>query len=399
MGGSTRPRISLPLRLSLLGVLSVVTALGAATLAFNVFERWQLASEAATSIDETLGWENGDEPLATRRVEVIWATSDWQLVEPIPDRRDRSGQRAREPYGHLALTEMERELVAWCAQQDDQGVLWLADLKDGTCYAKAISLSSEDIRYAIAYVDVTAQLSLIGVVNLAFLAIAVVGGLIAAWAGWRAGRRIDEANAAQKRFYENMSHELKTPLAAIRGYAEGSAAGVVDPKHASIAIVRESERMSRQIEQILDISRLEAGSVRLEKQSIAVDDFVQDCLMPFEGLVRTRGIEVRLELKEVVMRADPDLFAHALENVISNAVRHADSYVSMRLDEHELAVENDGDIPSAAEMPHLFDRFHTGTNGGTGIGLALAREIVELHGWHIDATRGDKTLRMTIRFA
>ncbi len=361
MGGSTRPRISLPLRLSLLGVLSVVAALGAATLAFNVFERWQLASEAATSIDETLGWENGDEPLATRRVEVIWATSDWQLVEPIPDRRDRSGQRAREPYGHLALTEMERELVAWCAQQDDQGVLWLADLKDGTCYAKAISLSSEDIRYAIAYVDVTAQLSLIGVVNLAFLAIAVVGGLIAAWAGWRAGRRIDEANAAQKRFYENMSHELKTPLAAIRGYAEGSAAGVVDPKHASIAIV--------------------------------------DCLMPFEGLVRTRGIEVRLELKEVVMRADPDLFAHALENVISNAVRHADSYVSVRLDEHELAVENDGDIPSAAEMPYLFDRFHTGTNGGTGIGLALAREIVELHGWHIDATRGDKTLRMTIRFA
>lgn len=417
-------------RMATIAAGSVLVAMLAAIISFNCFEAWQLEREAMASLEEAIGWESGDAPLATRSVEFLSVESE----EGVPTGeigagrrggRDSTGARSaeepagahpggdvggthsgEEPDGAYAMfqnTELEEDLLAWFLSRretnpQEASFAQRVALAHGVCYARAIGVARKDGSFEryIAYVDVTAQTQLMRLVNVAFVAIAILTTGIAVLLGWRAGKNVEEANEAQTRFYENMSHELKTPLAAIRGYAEGSLLGVVDQQHASTSIVRETERMSRQVEQILDMSRLEAGAIVPQKEEVVVAEFVQDCLMPFEGIARMRNIDVRLDLGAGVVRADVDLFAHALENVLSNAMRHAASFVAIHSDAAGIEVENDGDIPSPAELNVLFDRFHSTSVGGTGIGLALTREIVELHGWHIEASVGDATLIITI---
>ena len=442
--------VQLPIRwrMATIAAGSVLVAMLAAIISFNCFEAWQLEREAMASLEEAIGWESGDAPLATRSVEFLFVASeegvptgeigagrrggrdsigtrsggdvggtrsseepDGAYTAEEPDGTHpggdvggtRSGEEPDGAYAMLQNTELEEDLLAWFLSRretnpQETNFAQRIALAHGVCYARAIGVARKDGRFEryIAYVDVTAQTQLMRLVNVAFVAIAILTTGIAVLLGWRAGKNVEEANEAQTRFYENMSHELKTPLAAIRGYAEGSLLGVVEQQHASTSIVRETERMSRQVEQILDMSRLEAGAIVPQKEEVVVAEFIQDCLMPFEGIARMRNIDVRLDLGAGVVRADVDLFAHALENVLSNAMRHAASFVAIRSDAAGIEVENDGDIPSTAELNVLFDRFHSTSVGGTGIGLALTREIVELHGWHIEASVGDATLIITI---
>ena len=228
------------------------------------------------------------------------------------------------------------------------------------------------------------------------LIVRLIASLLAALAGFAAGRGIERAQEAQKRFYENMSHELKTPLAAIRGYAEGARSGVVDANDAMLAIERESGKMAGQIDEILGLSRLESGAVALRKETVDVGDFVQDCLMPFEGAVRAKDLQVDLDLAPGTVEADRDLFDHALSNVLSNAVRHAQSEMLVSFDGKAIRVANDGDLPTENQLAHLFDRFYAGDGGSTGIGLAIAREIVTLHGWEIGAAEQERRLVIEI---
>ena len=120
--------------------------------------------------------------------------------------------------------------------------------------------------------------------------------------------------------------------------------------------------------------------------------------MPLEGAVRTKGLEVQLELASGEVMADVGLFDHALSNVLSNAVRHAQSCIKVTYDGARLAVFNDGGTPSEEQLPHLFDRFHAGEGGSTGIGLAIAKEVATLHGWDISARAIDDGLEIAFVF-
>lgn len=385
-------------RLSIIAAASVILTMATAIIAFNSFELWQLRRESQASLTEAIYWENGDAPLATRAVEFLPLEMNGQLVQENPSESLRNGEDRMSTFDEYGYTEMEQDLATWYANNPTLDSSRMIQLAHGTCYAEMVHPEPGDDVLVVAYVDVTAQIQLLHMVNLAFVAISILGCMIATWLGWRAGKSVEEANEAQKRFYENMSHELKTPVAAIRGYAEGALLGVVEPRRANESIVRESERMTRQIEQILDLSRLEAGAIVPEKEHVEMAEFLQDCLMPFEGIVRTRNLDVRLELAEGSVWADPDLLEHAVENVISNAVRHASTFVAIRYDGATLCVENDGSIPNPEELDHIFDRFHTGTEGGSGVGLALTHEIMMLHGWRIVAERTEQTLLITIAF-
>ena len=370
-----------------MGLGGVLVAMVAATIVFNLFETWQIGAEAEASLDSTIGWEGSSKAPATR------ATTYFV--------RNGSGEFADDE--EVAYNDLDWLLLGWSMEHPETGVMARVELDEYTCYVEQAELDErpghdEGTRQLVVYVDVSSQQGLVATVNRVFAGIAIVGGIAAGLAGWFAGRRIEAAEEAQKRFYENMSHELKTPLAAIRGYAEGMETGVVETARGTRAIVRESERMSGLVEQILSLSRLEAGVVVLHREPVEVEDFVQDCLMPFEGIARTRGLDVSLELEPGTIDADPELLGHAVENVLSNAMRHADHEVSVRFDGRALVVENDGVMPDPHDAEHLFDRFYVGKGGGTGIGLALAREIVVQHGWDVRAEVVDGRMRVTITF-
>ena len=374
-------------RLALIAALAVALTMVAATIAFNAFVGWKIESDAKSDIDYALGWSS-DEVGAGRVPGYMYLDSSYNL-DPIEHRRSAQG---------------EIDLAAWFAQHPEEGVVSRVAQDGWTCYAAMVSLDGYYVEYAdqgfedpsgpygqvepsylVVYIDVTGEQALVTTVNTAFAIIGVLGALLAAVAGYAVGRKIDQANDAQKRFYENMSHELKTPLAAIRGYAEGARGGVVDADDAMRAIERESGKMAGMIDEILGLSRLESGAVQLHRETVDVDDFIQDCLMPLEGAVRVKGLHVELDLTAGSVEADRDLFDHALSNVLTNAVRHAESEVLVSYDGRAIRVANDGALPTEDQLAHFFDRFYVGDGGSTGIGLAIAREIALLHGWEIGA--------------
>ena len=260
-------------------------------------------------------------------------------------------------------------------------------------------ITSRSPRVTIAYVDVTGELTLAAHISLIFMAAA--GGLVvlSMVGGYLTGRRLERNDQAQRRFFENTSHELKTPLAVIRGYAEGIQTGVIqDYPRTGAVISAQTEKMSRMVEEILLMARLESGSVSMKKETVRMREFVQDCLMPLEGLVKRRGLEVALELEDGSVHADPDHLDHALTNLLSNAIQYALTRIRITYRDAVLTIRNDCEPLTEDEIRHLFDRFYSGKGGNTGIGLALARDLLNRQGFDISARSEENGLSMMVVF-
>ena len=372
-------------RLALLGALAVVSVMCAATVSFNAFESWHLEREAEASLDESMGWEPDSGIPATRAISYLFLTEDGLDTEDM------------EWYSDLDI-----KLAAWCQDHIVLNQMLRAELEDATCYVEmaAENWNEGGEAYSVCYVDVTDQVALIATVNLVFAVITLIGVAVASAAGWAAGTSLEEADAARKRFFENMSHELKTPLAAIVGNAEGIETGVIEARLAATRITSQAERMATIVNQIMDLSRLEAGQVTPTLERLDLAELVQDALMPFETIARAKSVEVDLTLSDATIEADRDLMSHALENICANAFRHAGSYVRVRADEHSFSVTNDGDVPGEDEVGSLFSRYATtqAAHGGTGIGLALTKEICDLHGFALSAALEGDLLCVRIDF-
>ena len=154
--------------------------------------------------------------------------------------------------------------------------------------------------------------------------------------------------------------------------------------------------MSRLIEEILLSARLDSGAMQLHKETLDLNEFVEECLMPMEGAVISRNLNVNLALSPCRVSADPDRLEQAITNLITNALKYAKSSLFIKLENGQLRMQNDCEYISDNDLSHLFDRFYTGENGNTGIGLALAREIILLHGWKITAGRTSDGIEFVI---
>ncbi len=109
--------------------------------------------------------------------------------------------------------------------------------------------------------------------------------------------------------------------------------------------------------------------------------------MPFEGTVLSRGLQVTLDLQPMTVSADPDKLEHAVSNLLTNALKYARTHIQISCGKGTVFIENDCTNLSDETISHLFERFYTGPDGNTGIGLSLAKELIELHGWQITARR------------
>lgn len=352
----------------------VLLTLAAVIAAFNFAMDRQIRQDSEIALNRNLSWDFSN-----------WEEYDKYLAQTIILDENYSLSNFSGNY-----TPQERSVANWCQENRETDVVRYVHLDNRFYYIQIGKgcYMPEDGMFTAAFVDVTGERALIQSINRVFLFIMAIMGGGGCVAGYAVGTQVEKSQALQKKFYENMSHELKTPLAAIQGYAEGLEVGILeDSRQAGRIISGEARKMSRLVEEILCLARLESGVVTLHKESIRVGEFVENCLLPLEGAIKKRDLQVELQVAEGSISADPEQLEHALMNVLTNAIKYADSRITLQYENGNLIVWNDGDHLSDEDISHLFDRFYTGKGGKTGVGLALAKEITELHGWRLQARR------------
>lgn len=171
---------------------------------------------------------------------------------------------------------------------------------------------------------------------------------------------------------------------------------ITDYQKTGSVIISQTEKMSRLIDDILLMAKLESGSAPLEYTDVEVSEFVQNCLMPLEGAVENRCLAVELRLAGGTIRADENRLDQAFSNLLVNAIRYAKSRIVIVYDGRILSVSNDCDDVEKIDTDHIFERFYTGQNGSTGVGLALAKDIIELHKWKIRADKHNNEICVQI---
>ena len=301
------------------------------------------------------------------------------------------------------VTENEKKLADWCRTHPfPDGAIREISAGKKSYYVLKIQdhYLSDDGKYKwILYVDITSQRHLVHLVEQAELLVMIICAVISVFLGVRMGISLELEQEKQKQFFENASHELKTPLMSIQGYAEGIGNGVIDdPKKASRVILSETDKMRDLVEEILALSRLESSQTKLHMESVILPDVINDCLMALEYEIRKRALDVSMNLEQIKVQADPDQLGRVVMNLISNAVKYAESRIYISCEKNYLRIVNDGDVLDEEEKRHIFDRFYIGKRGGTGIGLALVDEIVAQHGWRIRVDNTAQGVAFTITF-
>ena len=370
------------IKISLLVGLTVAATILFVLVIFNMIRNEQLENQAEQAIDEVV----------EANIEIIYGYDD--ASEFIYEDETESTYYAELIYlteyedknNEYTITTKEEKIVDWYKKHPSD-VMQFANIENASYFIKSVDLSDENGEYILlAYVNVTGEPELIRETNIVLIITAIIIGIIGSIMGYIMGRKLEENELSQRTFFENTSHELKTPLMTINGYAEGLEKGVVtDYKKVGRIINSQTRRMSSLIEDILYISKVESGMVTLQKEKIEVDSYIQDILMPFEGIVMNKGIEITINLNKGYINADPDKLEHAISNLITNAIKYADKRIEIDYTDNRLSIWNDGPTLSDEELSHIFERFYTSSNGNTGIGLALAKEIIKLHGYSINA--------------
>ena len=213
-------------------------------------------------------------------------------------------------------------------------------------------------------------------------------------------RRVDEM---RRRFISDASHEIRTPLTAIGGFAAAIADGTAETEeervHSVSRIVREVERLNRLVNDLLDLSRIESGAVRLEREPVDLPELIVGAVEGLEGETRERGITVELELPGDLPRvyADPDRIYQVLVNLVSNALRFNREEGKIAISAHQengfvrVDVRDTGTGIASDQIQYVWERFRRADSardrqaGGTGLGLAIVRSIVEAHGGAVSA--------------
>ena len=249
----------------------------------------------------------------------------------------------------------------------------------------------EDAYSYVLYVDIGAVMQYSVYLNAVFFAALAVLSVLVCLFGWKLGGYVERAHESQKWFFQNVSHELKTPMMAVQGCAEGIHTGVLDPVGASGVILEETEQMSELVEELLALSRLESGQANAEFHLTDVRELLYDCLRSTEQPAEQKKLRISLRFDEtpVTVNCDEIQLRRAFTNIITNALRYAKEEIQIECKADRgkavVRIRDDGEGIAPELLPHIFDRFFSTRKGGAGIGLALVKETVTLHRGNVRA--------------
>jgi two-component system phosphate regulon sensor histidine kinase PhoR len=209
--------------------------------------------------------------------------------------------------------------------------------------------------------------------------------------------RLKQLERTREEFVANVSHELRTPLSLIKGYVETLIDGAKDNPEVAArflqTIHRNSERLQFLIEDLLTISEVESGRLKMNLQRVQLRPLVEKVLEDFKAQAAARRVTLTNELPDLTAQADADRLQQVLGNLIGNAIRYGRSDGHVNLSGNpadggmiELCVRDDGPGIPAEALDRVFERFYrvdkarSREQGGTGLGLSIVKHIVQGHG-------------------
>ena len=210
-------------------------------------------------------------------------------------------------------------------------------------------------------------------------------------------KRKEAIDEMRKDFIANVSHELKTPIALIQGYAEGLNEGLCEDeesrKYYTEVIMDESEKMNKMVKQLLTLSSLESGNSILHKENFNMTSLTEGVLSSISILIGEKNVEVDFDTsKDIFLYADEFKIEEVVTNYISNAIHHVNDNGIIKIDLSEdernvyFSVYNTGNKIPEKDLSNVWEKFfkvdkaHSRSYGGSGIGLSIVKAIVEAHG-------------------
>lgn len=203
----------------------------------------------------------------------------------------------------------------------------------------------------------------------------------------------------RKGFVANVSHELRSPITSIAGYVQGMLDGTIPPadQHKYMQVVYdETQRLTRLIRDLLDLSRIESGNIPMNPIDFNINEMMRRVLIKYEGRIDEKNMEVEAEFagEPCMVHADVDRIEQVVSNLVDNAIKFCGQYGMLTLKTQvigtvcRVTIADDGAGIDESDLPHVFDRFYTvdkaHTSGkGTGLGLSIVKEIIVQHGHDI----------------
>jgi signal transduction histidine kinase len=293
-------------------------------------------------------------------------------------RRNRRGLRAQADPGLVAYAE---KLLAGTIGSASAHVMVASVIKEEPLGIDEVMHILEETRQAIAHSRelerVTAELK-------------------------AANRRLKELDRLKDQFLSTVTHELRTPLAAVRSIAEilNASPHLPEERHRQLTgiVVAESERLTRLIDQVLDFQRIETGRIQWQSAPVDVREVCRDALEAVRQLIENQGIAVAVDLPESIppIRGDRDRLIEVMINLLSNAVKFSvtpggriEIRAAAQPGRLRIEVRDNGIGIPTEELESVFEEFRQlrhparGRPAGSGLGLSIARRIVQHHGGRI----------------
>lgn len=222
-----------------------------------------------------------------------------------------------------------------------------------------------------------------------------------------------EAEQRKNDLVAYLAHDLKTPITSVIGYLtllrdEGQISEELRQRYLSISLDK-AERLDDLINEFFEITRFNISSISLEKKSVHLTRMLNQLIFEFAPMLKENSLTCDLDAPEdMMLRCDPDKLQRVFDNLLRNAVNYSAEDTSIKItasiDQEQvyLCFENHGETISAEKLDRLFEQFYrldtarSSGSGGAGLGLAIAKEIVELHGGKITAFSEDDVVRFDV---
>jgi len=220
-------------------------------------------------------------------------------------------------------------------------------------------------------------------------------------------QRQREIEDSRKEMIAGVAHDLRTPLTSVKGYVEGLMDGIADTPEKQErylkTIYNSTISMEKLLDELLTVSKLETGKVSLDLQKININDFLEDCYNNMRIAIESRGVDFIYTNNcsdEVCVMLDSDQFQRVIRNILSNSIRYSRKNVKNKIEISAqdykksviISIADNGIGISAENLPKIFDSFYrddparTKVSQGSGLGLYVCKQLVELHDGRIWAT-------------